>query len=535
MLFDIIAFPLFLIALYVLGAGVLRLRGGAEYPVWFYLVTALFTLGCVAVVANFFVGVNSVYYYAVIGALFTYGGLKIRAEDVAILKRLLPYSLLLVPLAAYMAAGSDAGLYHIPHQKLIRDEKIILGIANLHSRYGFSSMLEYVLAPLWIGERFRLLPYAHAAFMAAWLLFVWDLIKSSNKHIAALGWLTALSMLVYCMYLDFGYTSTDVPSGLLYAIAFLLGVSLLLEKGSVSRTQLTVFFTCSLFAFMCKLSGVVVMLWAGYVSLYLLYQRRIAFKPLLETALLPLLILAVWLVKNIMASGCVFYPDVSTCLNVPWAAKANAVENAAGVTAWARQPRASLRPLESWDWLTAWWLPYYTLFLSFLLASLIVVCVAYTKFFRTEKLRIHRVALPALFFMLCGLAFWFFKAPTPRFGIGTFILLTPMVAIALLGFRFTDSPRILRLAPILILLLAFRLGVATNTDVMRGFYRLKIMPDLLAAPAVSVKEAPNFGFKPTGTDIDSDAICWTAKYCAPDPRPPICEMRGYKIFKPENM
>ena len=38
----------------------------------------------------------------------------------------------------------NAASYHLSHQQFIRTEKIVLGIAHLHVRYGFSSMSEYV-------------------------------------------------------------------------------------------------------------------------------------------------------------------------------------------------------------------------------------------------------------------------------------------------------------------------------------------------------------------------------------------------------
>lgn len=532
MVLDVVAFPLFLAALYVLGVGVLRGRGGAEtYPLYFYFVAALFTLGVVAVAVNFFTGVASLAYYCIIAALCVAGLTKLRAEDVVSVRRCWLLALLLVPLAAYMAAGSDAGLYHIPHQKLIRDEPIIFGLANLHSRYGFSSLLEYVLAPLWIGERFRLLPYAQAAFIFTWLLFLRQWMWSNHKPIATLGGLTAAGMLAYCMYFDFGYTSTDVPSGIIYAMAFLMGVELLLDGRPVRRCQLTMFFTCTLFAFMCKLSAVVVVAWAGFVVLHLLHQRRLTPRLLLEASVLPTLLLSMWIAKNIIVSGCVLYPDVHSCLNVPWAAKANAIENANGVTGWARQPGASLRPLENWDWLLGWWLPYYASFFLFMLAALVAVAAAYTKWWNTEKYWQHKAMVPSLIFVLAGLALWFFKAPTPRFGIGVFIVLPPILITTLWGFRTSTHAWVPQLRYVLLLALAFRLGVVTNVDVMRGFYRLRLAPELLASPTVSVKEDAHFGVRPTGTIPGADCICWTAHYCAPDNRPPISEFHGYKMFK----
>ncbi len=532
MLLDAVFFPVFLGCAYVLGIGALRLFPGDRVtePLYLPFVVAFLTLGSVALGVNFFTGVDSLVYYEIMGAIGLGGILQFRKTDWQRLWPLLPFSLLLVPLAAQMPAGADAGLYHIPHQVLIRDEKIIFGLANLHSRYGFSSMMEYVLAPLWIGEQFKLLSYAHAAFVAAWLLFLWEWISSSQKTIAALGWLTLISMLCYCMYFDFGYTSTDTPSGIMFAIAFLNGVALLLGEGPVSRRQLLVFFLCAVFAYTCKLSNITVVLWAGFVVAKLLHQRRIAWKPLMQAAALPTLLMSMWLMKNFIVSGCLLYPSAGTCLDVSWAAKANAIENANGITAWARHPQDDLRPLHSWNWLWEWWWPNQRVFLVFMAATFTAVASGYWVFCKTEKHHRRDVMLPALVITLLGLALWFFKAPTPRFGIGVFIIVVPVVVVTLFGFRWTAHTWLLKLRLVVLLLLAARLGMMANTHVIRHL-NLNTDIDMMPAPMVEVKLDKNFGFRPAGNTPGADCICWTVHYCAPDARPPISEAHGYKFFK----
>ncbi len=40
----------------------------------------------------------------------------------------------------------DAGLYHLPYINLINEEKIIVGISNLHFRFGHISIIQYLSA-----------------------------------------------------------------------------------------------------------------------------------------------------------------------------------------------------------------------------------------------------------------------------------------------------------------------------------------------------------------------------------------------------
>ena len=37
----------------------------------------------------------------------------------------------------------DAGLYHLPFTKILNEEKLILGLSNLHFRFGHTSILQY--------------------------------------------------------------------------------------------------------------------------------------------------------------------------------------------------------------------------------------------------------------------------------------------------------------------------------------------------------------------------------------------------------
>ncbi|GIR19791.1 hypothetical protein CM15mP35_00520 [bacterium] len=50
--------------------------------------------------------------------------------------------------------GWDTGLYHIPHQLILRENPIIFGLTNLNIWFGWSSINEYLSALLWVGDNF---------------------------------------------------------------------------------------------------------------------------------------------------------------------------------------------------------------------------------------------------------------------------------------------------------------------------------------------------------------------------------------------
>ena len=51
----------------------------------------------------------------------------------------------------------DAGLYHLNSQHWIRESNIPIGLSNLHFRYGFSSIIDYISSSFWLNGNFEIL------------------------------------------------------------------------------------------------------------------------------------------------------------------------------------------------------------------------------------------------------------------------------------------------------------------------------------------------------------------------------------------
>ena len=67
------------------------------------------------------------------------------------IKDILLYSLIVSILCVLLLSYEttyrpDAGLYHLPYTKILNNEKIIIGLSNLHFRYGHTSIIQYVAA-----------------------------------------------------------------------------------------------------------------------------------------------------------------------------------------------------------------------------------------------------------------------------------------------------------------------------------------------------------------------------------------------------
>jgi hypothetical protein len=521
MLLDFVLFPLFLCVLYALGAGLLRARAtiGEDYPSYFYFVAALLFIGFLSLTLNFFIGVFSWVTYAVLATVFLFGLTRLRRTDLAEIKSFLLFGLALATLTMAMHAQADTGLYHVPHQLWIRDEKIVLGLANFHYRLGFSSILEYISAPLWIGVHLKLLAYVLAAFVLILLLFLRDTVRSFHTGVAAFGFLTLLGLIINSNYFEFRYASTDTPTGILFALAFFQGLFLLLKEESVSTRRLSIFFILAVFAFTLKVSNAMLPLWVVFVVVMLLRAQRITLAMALRTAILPTLLTGIWLVRGFLLTGCLLYPSTLGCVrSVPWAAADTASQTARIVSSWAKFQQECYIALNEWWWFSQWWLPQNAMFCAGIIFVVAAVAFAYRALYKEKQSGMREVALPALGFVLLLLAVWFTQAPTPRFGIGMLIILPAVVAFALFGMR-RPNPGFAQV------LLWGLLGKFAFFGAYQAVRADDFSFNTLAVPAVETVAAENFGTRP------KTPLCWAAKYCWADKRPAIKEAYGYKYFE----
>ncbi|HDQ39411.1 MAG TPA: hypothetical protein ENN39_00030 [Desulfonatronum sp.] len=544
MLADFFLFPLYAFVLLSIGFGFFRLVARTarfEVPVHqpgIVLLMGQFCIGCIALAANFFVGVAHPFVCLAIIVFFVLGlpwAARCTRKDLLLM---LGLSALLVPLVAFMPAGYDAGLYHLPHQLWLREEKIVFGLANFHGRFGFGSFQEYISAPQWIGEHFKLHAYAKATYFIAFLMFLWQWSSLRKHHFVLLAFLTAITFLLfylmgitkYIFWWDYGFT--DSQAGFLFTMAFLYGVGLLhsaTRKDAVLDEHVFVFSFLSLFAVMMKLSSILVLAWTACVYIILVSTKAVSLPRAIVPNILPLAALILFLVKNLIVSGCLFYPAAGSCLDVAWSARANAQGDSGWITAWARHPGSGLYSLESSAWLKNFWLPEYGAFCMkmLLITVLLAACSLIIHRLRKVAFSLDRIKMLGMVFLLLVLSFWFINAPAPRFGLGVFLTLPSFLAFVLLGEpaeneKYAERCKIMAKAVIIVLGVLLGGWNAKNISVDRwmGF-------DPLGVVSPAIVQDKVFGVRPKGSDQ-----CWVVPYCSPYSRSAPEKRSGYLFFPP---
>ena len=114
----------------------------------------------------------------------------------------------------------DAGLYHLPYIGILNSEKIILGLSNLHFRYGHSSILQYLAA---ISNNFLIkdpgIVFAPAIIAVSviinftYLIYISILKKNYNFHFYFLFFVFIYISYKMNRYSEYG---TDAPAHFLF-------------------------------------------------------------------------------------------------------------------------------------------------------------------------------------------------------------------------------------------------------------------------------------------------------------------------------
>lgn len=369
------------------------------------------------------------------------------------------------PLTALLTEGYDGGVYHIPVELWIVEEKIVVGLTNLHSRYGINSINEPLLALGWLpGNDLAVARLMSGLSVAFLLLTLIDFARSPDSEsdvqylaiflAVGVGLIWALVMRVH------GWTNTDVPA----AAAALMGV--LAGYVAVRRADsdmLVVSFFLIAVATLMKTSAIVAVLLPLGAAAVLMLQRGWAAIPVNRILLIGLLCLP-WLVRGVVTSGCLFYPVTSTCLPLPWVGADTGVSDSNAVIAWARAPGTGLVHLAGWDWIPLWFRAE-GLFLIYT-ATMAALGVALPLLFwrHGPATGVHPYAAPLLAtgWAIVSVAFWFIAAPAPRFGLAAVLILAALPGLWLLvvfrgggSYRWTE-----RGAPLLLIPLSLALPLA---------------------------------------------------------------------------
>tara|TARA_X000000368_G_scaffold196337_1_gene154932 strand:+ start:1461 stop:3107 length:1647 start_codon:yes stop_codon:yes gene_type:complete len=542
-----IIYIFFYLFLYFLGRGVFTLFTNlyglkslnykiASIPInIFYPIISLFYIGNLILVFNFFTGTNKTFIYliGVFPILLNFSNMYKLSYKVIdnVIKFII---LFIVGLSTNtITFHQDAASYHLAYQNFIRSEKIVLGMSNLHIRYGFSSISEYINSFFWLENNFLLVHFVNLIFVTVYYFLLFWILKYSDDSKLKLF---SILVLFYGLLDNFGLEGgkngyfeidligkQDSAFGIMYLATNLFIYLYLIKLKTISKFEFSVLLFFTLFTIQLKLFGFTLLI--GILLLITKYENIRKIKIYLP----PFIIGLIWSLKNFLISSCFIFPIEITCFNSKWlnndAAKIQSLELRTFHNSYDFLNETPISFYINW---TSRYINFYML-INFLLSLLIILFILIT-FFKFNK-KYSRYNLLFIFYFLVLVFMFLISAPTIRFGYGLFLMFFLILQL------FFEEKRLKKLKnyfskqiitmPLLILVV-LTTPLAVNYELKLENIQLK----KISPPEITYTKNEGYGYRVNSLNLNDLQFCWLNIECLPKQKNNLEEsyFRNYKIF-----
>jgi hypothetical protein len=404
----------------------------------YYPIIGLFYIGNISLILNFFIGITEMISLIVLTFPLLFNFLNLKKLSILNLKIENLVSYLITPIIIGVSVANinlayDAGLYHLNHQYWIKNFKIVLGLANNHMRYGYSSIIEHINVNFWLVDKndapnFILLHFTNLIFIVFFCQLILMLLKSKYYKFS-------ISLLIYGFLDNFGFnggkngyievesiTKQDTPFAIIFlSSTFMLYCFLSKGKFNISNTEIRLLFIFTLFATQLRILGAITLIGFFLICIYKFNLKetiKIIFKNEFTLSLLGIL----FLVKNLLTSGCFLYPVKQLCVDtLPWYS-VNGYSSASAESEGLSSFHISLSTKNYQSWFNDWTLKeinfivFKNLTITF---SVILTLLILNQFiFKEQK---NRFLFTQLIYCLISISIWLITAPGIRMGVGLFL------------------------------------------------------------------------------------------------------------------
>jgi hypothetical protein len=324
----------------------------------------------------------------------------------------------------------DNGLYHLQTILWNTDAPLIPGLANLHGRLGFNSLLFLIAAVVddvaygWI---------ANALVTAFVLLAMLDRLRDASEHRMASPafWFLALAVIAFVLRPGWLAWLGVLNAGSAASVLIVYSIYLWFELHHGLRPAITptLMLVVGVLTVLIKMSAAP-MLAAGGV----LWALRRETPPPRRVLIAVSIAVAIWSGRSLTLTGCAAYPMPQTSMyGLSWTVSPAQVDGeSSSVRSWARTPgRTDYHAvLANWDWFGPWLqrvkdeepvrrLPW----------TLAIGLVAVVGSLIARR-RVDSTTLRVAAALAACIACWFWAAPDPRFGSG-FLVSMSLVCVSL--------------------------------------------------------------------------------------------------------
>ena len=404
-------------------------------------------LSFIAILINFFFPLN-LFVNTII--LFVSIIVLIRKRKRYINLKFLKFIILISILLTFLIAESnvyrpDAGLYHLPFIGILNSEKIILGLSNLHFRYGHTSIVQY-LSAIYNNLIFKDngIVFAQAIIACSVIInFSYQIhnyikTKKYDFHLYLLFFILIFIFYKMNRYSEYG---NDAPSHFLFFFLVSEVVLYLNNKNSSLINNIIL----SLFVIQNKILLLPVVIF-NFIGLK--FNKIIKFFLEKNFYFLSFLFF-IWITKNILITGCAIYPIKESCIKkLNWTNIENINEVAQAGEVWAKgysDLESEIREkidyktfLSNFYWLNAWSKKHLKLINEIMLPYLILCLLIMIIFYFGSKKNYQNKDKNEFYLILVSfltVLIWFLKAPLFRYGYSTIITFLSLIFASALTTR----------------------------------------------------------------------------------------------------
>ena len=318
----------------------------------------------------------------------------------------------------------DAYLYHLPFVDILNHNKIIIGLSNLHYRFGHISIIQYTSS---IFNNYIFLKngiFFSLAIIASAIItnFIFNLINSIKKNKYDIHFFFVLFVIIFISYKmnRYGEYGNDAPTHFMF---FYL-ISEILRSSSEKNYNIPELILISAFILMNKIT-----MGLSIILPLLLFKKFSKSLVVNKINFFTLIFLFLWFIKNILISGCIVYPIKSLCLSkLNWTdiklTEKVSVENEAWTKGWIDQKDENKFStndyIKDFNWIETWSQNHLkkinsivTPYIVFLLIIFFIFLIRSKKndYINISLIYIYLISLLGIFSLV-----WFLKVPVFRYG-----------------------------------------------------------------------------------------------------------------------
>lgn len=315
----------------------------------------------------------------------------------------------------------DAGLYHLNSQYWLNQSKIVIGLVNLHSRYGYSSFIEYINAPTWVLNNFLFQHFTNLTFIVAFLFFIHKCVFNKNFILFKIS---GISILVFGILDNFGISGgrngyldieavskQDTPFAIVFTLLLIYVAYFFISTNIQNKNYLLLIIFLFLFSVQLRIFALSI----TPLILYLLIKNKD--KLNIFSLIIPSIMGFFWIIKNLLISSCFFYPLDFTCVkNTWWFNESNSLTETEDLSAFHIAWKFSEENIFAWfsEWLAKE--INYTVSVNFV-SSFIIIILLQIFLTKNNKLsNVFLIGIPLYLFFS-----WSVSSPSIRMGLSIFL------------------------------------------------------------------------------------------------------------------